>query len=951
MNDTVLNSFLIESNIGLTSRGKRKNTNTSVSSRTSALIVFFLIFLFGNLTVFSQKNYIKAVVRDTSAKKNLLYSIASLIDEADSALYCSVRTNESGAFEISKIPPGKYLLMISYPHLADYIQKITITDTSKIDLGKIDMVTVSVLLDEVIIKSGQPIRMRGDTLEYTADSFAVKPGANVQELLKRLPGIQVDRNGKITAQGKVVEKILVDGDEFFSDDPGLASQYLNANAVDKVQVFEKKSDATEFTGIDDGTRTKTINLTLKKNKKNGSFGKLAAGSDGKKYYNHEAMASLFNGAKKVSVFGLASKTGKEGISYNELSKYVGQDYERIEDGTGNMFINTNEYENENYYGNGLPAVLSGGAYYSNKWKDGKQKFYGNYRIKQIDAEGWNTSRGTTQLPDGTGFINQTESRERSSNFTQKASGNFTATLDSFSTIKISVNGNLSNGTKITSRSSTSENEKGYLVNNSNQTIKGISDGGRFGGNINYQRRFRKIGRTLSLVAQQDYNEANTENYNYSLNNYFDPASGTFKKTDTLDQLQTNNKLNKMFAAKLAVTENLSKEIRLSIEYGWKTSVAKNKFYTYANDSGAYTSQLAALSNDYDFTINTHIAGTSIGWNKKKINLTIGAKIYFTGFNQVNNDLKTARNRNFTNLAPHANIGIRLKSNSGINIYYLGQTIQPTTDQLQPLRKSSNPLFVQIGNPNLLPGFRHDASVNYNFYNWVKGHNFYASCFIGYIENGISSRIIKDAQNKTTTQYINLNGVPSINGNLNYSREFKKIHLRPSVGMSFGTNGSNSFLNGVLTKNQNNYGSCNFSLSYDLKNILAAGYSGSVNRSKGRSNIDSNLVPATISHTHFVNITGYLPGKFELVSDCAFNFQPANSTFNSSFNTIRWNASLSKRLLKDDKGFVRLSVNDILNENTGYNRSVYGNNVNESDRLTIKRYFLLTLGWDFSKSIK
>lgn len=134
--------------------------------------------------------------------------------------------------------------MISYPRLADYLQPLTVADTSKINLGRIDMVTVAVLLDEVVIRSGLPIRMRGDTLEYTADSFAVTPGANVQELLKRLPGILVDRNGKITAQGKEVEKILVDGDEFFSDDPALASQFLTADAVDKVQVFDKKSEAT-----------------------------------------------------------------------------------------------------------------------------------------------------------------------------------------------------------------------------------------------------------------------------------------------------------------------------------------------------------------------------------------------------------------------------------------------------------------------------------------------------------------------------------------------------------------------------------------------------------------------------------------------------------------------------------------------------------------------------------
>lgn len=226
---------------------------------------------------------------------------------SDSTLYKSFRSDEDGSFEISKIPDGQYMVMVSYPRMADYLEMISVTDTSKINLGKIAMITQATLLKEVVVRSGAAIRMKGDTLEYTADSFALRPNANVAELLKRLPGIQVQSNGKIIAQGKEVKKVLVDGDEFFSDDPALALKYLTADAIDKVQVYDKKSDQADFTGIDDGKRTKTINLKLKKNSKNGYVGKLAAGNNGKEYYNNEGMAALFKKSKKISVFGLASK--------------------------------------------------------------------------------------------------------------------------------------------------------------------------------------------------------------------------------------------------------------------------------------------------------------------------------------------------------------------------------------------------------------------------------------------------------------------------------------------------------------------------------------------------------------------------------------------------------------------------------------------------------------------
>jgi hypothetical protein len=471
------------------------------------LFIFLLIIL--NTSAFSQKNSLKGTVTDSIAKKGLHYSIVALVDLTDTTLYKSFRGNESGKFEIKNIPPGKYTVMISYPGMADFLQNIIIGDTSMIDLRDIIMVPESVLLQEVIVRSASAIRMRGDTLEYTADSFAVRPGSNVEELLKRLPGIQVDKNGKITAQGKEVEQVLVDGDEFFSDDPGLAIKYLNAGAVDKVQVFDKKSEQSDFTGIDDGYRSKTINLKLKSNRKNGYFGKLAAGTNGKQYYNHEGMGALFNEGKKISVFGMSSKTGKAGLSMSELSKYVSQDYERIDDGTGmGYFLGNYDYEGENYYGNGLPSVIYGGAHYSDKWKGGKQKLFSNYRIKQTNSAGWNNSSSITVLPDGTGFSSKNNSSETSHNFIQKASGNFTAPLDSFSVLKISVNGNVGNNTRNSSSNAESKNEKGFFVNKNIQSNTSNAENKSFGTNISYQRKFKRSNRTLSLLFQQDYNDGN-----------------------------------------------------------------------------------------------------------------------------------------------------------------------------------------------------------------------------------------------------------------------------------------------------------------------------------------------------------------------------------------------------------------------------------------------------------
>ncbi|THU39168.1 hypothetical protein FAM09_11675 [Niastella caeni] len=923
---------------------------------TKTMLLAVLCFFFC-LPVFAQKpgqpgNTIKGKIADTAEHINLHYSIVALINLADSTLYQSVRTNRGGNFELTSIPPGRYTLMVSYPKMADHLQEITITDTSHIDLQTIHMVNKADLLQEVIVRAGLPIRMRGDTLEYTADSFAVKPGANVEELFKRLPGFQVEKNGKIIAQGQVVEKLLVDGDEFFSDDPALAARYLQADAVDKVQLYDDKSEKSKFTGIDDGTRTKTVNLKLKKNRKNGYFGKLSAGSDGQNYYHHEAMGALFDGTRKMSVFGLSSKTGKQDLSYNEMSKYVTQDYEIIDDGTGGIMIRSNsDWEGENYRGNGLPSVQSGGAHYSEKWNYDKQKLVGNYRVKQINATGWQNNNYLSVLPDGTSFSNASESQEKTYSFMQKASSSFTFKLDTFTVIKVSANGNFGNTSESRASFSGSTNQKGIQVNNSEHTSQNDFSNKRFGSNIQYQRKFRKEGRTLSLAVQQEYNNKSGDAYNYSANNYFDPTSGVYRNADTLNQVQKSINSQETYAAKMSYTEQLGKSWRLAVEYGWKNNVSGNTFNTLNNVNDKFTERVDTLSNDYTFNATTHITGGSLVYIMKKATATLGGNVFFTGFTQTNNDLHDQHTRRFTNFAPQATFNFKPKQGLTLNFSYKGETVQPTVEQLQPLRRSSNRLHSQIGNPDLQPGFRHSGHLYFYKANWVQGKSLNANVNFNYTANSVASRIFTDAQNRTTSQYINLNSIPYIYSNINYSWQYKKYNLKPAINFSASKNGYYTIQNDQKIKNESANLNATFSLTHDWKNVMNTSYKGTISNIFGWSDIPGRANTQSISHNHEVDATIYLPWHMEVTSDCSFNFQPKNASFNSRINNIQWNAFIQKKFLKNDQALVKFSVNDLLNNNNGYRRYVYGSNVSESNRLVIKRYWLLTMTWNFSKSIK
>ena len=215
----------------------------------------------------AQTTGLKGTLADTSDKKNLQHTVVSLLNAKDSFLVKFTRADQSGNFSLNNLKEGKYILMITHPYVGDYFDNIELKDGQVNDLGRIIMIPKTKLLAEVILKSGSPIKIKGDTTVYTADSFKVREGANVEELLRRLPGIQVDKNGTITAMGEKVTKVLVDGEEFFGSDPGIATKNLRADIVKEVQVFDKKSDQALATKVDDGTFEKIINITLKKNSK------------------------------------------------------------------------------------------------------------------------------------------------------------------------------------------------------------------------------------------------------------------------------------------------------------------------------------------------------------------------------------------------------------------------------------------------------------------------------------------------------------------------------------------------------------------------------------------------------------------------------------------------------------------------------------------------------------
>jgi hypothetical protein len=275
----------------------------------------------------SQIISISGKVEDKESKLPIKNAVIMVLSEKDSILESFTRSLDNGTFILKNLTEGKKILMVSNPIYAEYVDNIQFTN-SKSSLGKISLTNKSKLMSEIIIKTGGAIKIKGDTTIYTADSFNVSANANVEELLKKLPGIQVDKNGEIKAMGEKVKKVLVDGEEFFGDDPGMAVKNLRADAVKEVQVYDKKSEQATFTGIDDGNTQKTINLKLKEDRKRGYFGKLETSgglaNNATNRFNNNLMYGSFKGKRKISAFILNGNTGQDGLNWQDQQEIWGR---------------------------------------------------------------------------------------------------------------------------------------------------------------------------------------------------------------------------------------------------------------------------------------------------------------------------------------------------------------------------------------------------------------------------------------------------------------------------------------------------------------------------------------------------------------------------------------------------------------------------------------------------
>lgn len=911
------------------------------------------LFVLISSATYAQNTYsIRGSAVDTAEKRMLHNTTIMVLNAKDSTLRKFTRAKGDGSFSIDNLAAGKFILVMSYPGYAEYAENFELDDKNpQRNFGKLGLTLASRLLHDVIIKGEvRAIKIKGDTTEFNAKAYVIQPNDKVEDLIKQFPGIQVDKDGKITAQGQKVEKVLLDGEEFFGDDPTLVTKNIRADMVDKVQLYDKKSDQATFTGVDDDKAVKTLNIKLKDGKKAGYFGKAIAGLGTDKYYSGQLMYNKFQNKEKISVYGIGSNNGTTGLNWDDAQKYGDGGNVTMMDGGG---INISYGNDDLYYnGRGLPKATTGGVHYDNKWNADKYAVNGNYKIGALSIDGNQSTTTQNNLPDR--VINSKSSRiDHKSTLRQKLDARIEIKLDTTANLKITASGSYRNNKSNSLSTDTSRRGDNSLLNLNNTNNIITNDDHKFDASVFYTKKLKKKGRTLSmLIGGNTDNNQGTSNLKSNLQSFQD--NGTPNLPQVTDQHKTSDNKSQVLNTTITYTEPIVKSLTLVLNYGFNIDHASSNQRAYSRDAGGdYNVLVDSLSNFFKLNQFAHQAGAIFNYNKGKTIINIGTKAADVSFNQINLYTGTELKRQFINWFPQASYIYKFSQQSAFRANYTGQTQQPTISQIQPVKDNTNPLYVTLGNPNLIPSFYNHFIMSYNSYKIIGGENLYINADYGFTTNPIVNNTSTDAIGKTTSQYFNLSSKiqHSYRGYIYYGRKIAgfNIGINGNIGSRTTYNMVTNDINGVsqlnTTKN-NNYGT---SLSFNryVENkynfYLSGGPTYNINQSSLQSMYNSNS--GGFNAQYWAGV--YFSHNWQLTSDADYTYTAKTAAL-PQFKRMLLNASISKAFFKEKSLKIIGTVNDILNQNQGYNRYANGGIITEERYTTIKRYFMLTVSYDFSK---
>lgn len=923
-------------------------------------IILLLLLLAGCFTAFAQSPRItfRGSIVDTN-KAVLPGATVMLLTPKDSALVNFGRTNDKGAFEFRNVKRASYILKVSYVGFLPLQKEVNPDNGEVVELGALEIKPIQKELLEVVIKTARaPLSIRGDTVEYNAASFKVPPGSTVEELLRKLPGMQVDQEGNIKAQGENVTKVTVDGKAFFGSDPKLATKNLPAEAISKVQVFNDKTEAAKTTGIDDGKREKAVNLELKDSHRKGGFGKVTGGIGTKDRYQLRGNYNRFNTKEQMSVIGFGNNINQTGLSWDDYQDFRGsqsfnwQDQGDFGFGGANFIVfggDDNMGVPVSWGGSnrGFSRNYAGGANYNYDTK--KSKLSSNYFYNQTGLTLDSDLEKETFLPNNTSFLTTENKSQNSLSRNHRGSARFEQKLDSLNTLVIIGNLRANNG------NSNLRSDQYFFEGSNQDTTSSTSlrnhddyNGFQLATTAIYRHSFRKKNRNFAASLAYNLNNTNGTTNLRSISIYANDTTATgFPRVDRINQDNFTQSTRNEIKSSLDYVEPLSKNTFWETFYNFSLRTDKVDRDVYdVTDQGSVRNNNLSRYYTNDFTYNR--IGSLIRYADKGFNISGGlAAMWFNQTGRFSADqaapIINTVNRNYFTVVPNASVYYNLK-NKRLNFNYNVNISQPQTSDLQPVIDNSNPRWIREGNPNLLPSLSHQVRGGFGIFDPGTFVNVFFNLNYSYNINQIVYNQTVSELLVTTTRPENISGGNGKGGSLSFSFPIKKTKAVMNMYTNASFNQNPTYINGVRNRtNSNNY---NAYVSLDLtpseKFTFYPTFNFNVTDTKYSVNTAQNLT--IYNYTYGANMNVKLPAN--IFFNGRLNYQIyKNEKFGFNQQLPILNLSVYKLFLKDNKAEVRLTAYDVFNKNQGITQQAYQNIVQTERVQTLAQYFMLSFSYN------
>ena len=933
-----------------------------------------IIFLWcSSLSAQKSTGVVKGMISDTALKQAMSGATVSIISTKDSAMAGFILSDKKGMFEIGNLGNDNYKLLISFQGYLSYQKRFSISATQQsIDLGHISLKKDFHTLDTFVVTSDVPIQVKGDTVQFNASAFKTVPNANAEDLLKKLPGVEVDVDGNVKAQGEDVTKIYVDGKEFFGKDPKMATKNITADMIQSVQVYDDMSDQAKFTRIDDGSRSKTINIVLKKDRRKGYFGRTIAGVGDNDRYQSTLTFNRFDDTRRISFVGNSNNINKQPFSSNDIVSRMGgfsgaRGGGQARGGKGGASTGPS--------GNGLTTSSSAGLNYIDKIGK-KIDITGSYNFSET-----RNSKEQTSYREST-FFNDSSATENSSSTSTNINRNHQINLrmeyyiDSMNSILYTPGISFQHSESFSEDSSSTMAVKPslkYLANSNHSQYSSDRDGVSVNNEILYRRRFRKQGRTFTLGFSNTTERSTGDGTNFSPIIFYN-ADGTVSSVidQNFENSQTTKSRSNVITSSFTEMFGKNKILELNYAYTDRHSTSDKDAYDYDATSKAFDIINRQQTNYFENDFLAQRYGGNFRILMTKYNFQIGTSVQTSqidnrsirGIYQTNGkDSMIYTKQNFTNLFPTANFTYNFSKKTNLIIHYRGRTNQPSVTQLQDVPDLTNLLRISVGNPNLKQEFGHNVDISF------KTINTFTYKYLNVTINGsqTSNRIVNSTDSLTTQTLktlglpdsllrpgvqlirpINLNGAFNLSSNITVGIPFKKLK-GSSVNFtnSVNYNHSLSMLYKQLNVTDNITISQSAGVNLDIKKFNI-GLRAKVSYSQARYSIAAgNNNTNYYTQSYSTDMTYYITKSFIISTDFDYLLYTGQSAgFNRSIPL--WNANLAKQFFKKKNGELKFSVNDILNQNQSITRTQGENYYYDSRTIVLQRYFLLTFTYNLNK---